>query len=145
MAAPKKTQKRMPRRREEFTYRGYKIDELKAMGISELLPLMPARARRKVVRGFSRGDETLLAKVRDGDEKIRTHLREMIVMPEMVGKSIEIYNDAVGINLISTEFAPESTIQEKVSFTRIDGSKSDFLPILNAVVEFWKNEIYKNA
>jgi len=42
MAAPKKTQKRMPRRREEFTYRGYKIDELKAMGISELLPLMPA-------------------------------------------------------------------------------------------------------
>jgi len=34
MAAPKKTQKRMPRRREEFTYRGYKIDELKAMGLS---------------------------------------------------------------------------------------------------------------
>ncbi len=38
----------MPRRREEFTYRGYKIDEAKAMGISELLPLMPARARRKI-------------------------------------------------------------------------------------------------
>ena len=66
MAAPKKTQKRMPRRREEFTYRGYKIDELKAMGLNELLPLMPARARRKVVRGFSRGDETLLTKVREG-------------------------------------------------------------------------------
>ena len=64
----------------------YKIDELKAMGISELLPLMPARARRKIVRGFSRGEETLLTKVREGDEKIRTHLREMIVMPEMVGK-----------------------------------------------------------
>ena len=31
----------MPRRREEFTYRGYKISELQAMGISELLPLMP--------------------------------------------------------------------------------------------------------
>jgi small subunit ribosomal protein S19 len=97
MAAPKKTQKRMPRRREEFTYRGYKIDELKAMGISELLPLMPARPRRKIVRGFSRGEETLLAKVRDGDEKIRTHLREMIVMPLMVGKTI-----------VKVEFQPEA-------------------------------------
>jgi small subunit ribosomal protein S19 len=105
MAAPKKTQKRMPRRREEFTYRGYRIDELKAMGISELLPLMPARARRKIVRGFSRGEEILLTKVRDGDEKIRTHLREMIVMPEMVGKSIEIYN---GKEFMKVEFQPEA-------------------------------------
>ena len=95
----------MPRRREEFTYRGYKIDELKAMGISELLPLMPARPRRKITRGFSRGEETLLAKVRDGDEKIRTHLREMIVMPEMIGKTIEIYN---GKEFVRVEFQPEA-------------------------------------
>ncbi len=94
----------MPRRREEFTYRGYRIDELKAMGISELLPLMTARARRKVVRGFSRGEEILLTKVREGDEKIRTHLREMIVMPEMVGKTIEIYN---GKEFMKVEFQPE--------------------------------------
>jgi small subunit ribosomal protein S19 len=105
MAAPKKTQKRMPRRREEFTYRGYKIDELKAMGRTELLPIMPARARRKLVRGLSRGEETLLEKVRDGNQKIRTHLREMIVMPEMVGKSIEIYN---GKEFVKVEFQPES-------------------------------------
>jgi small subunit ribosomal protein S19 len=105
MAAPKKTQKRMPRRREEFTYRGYKIDELQAMGISELLPLMPSRARRKIVRGFSRGEETLLAKIREGDEKVRTHLRDMLVMPEMIGKTIEIYT---GKEFLKVEFQPES-------------------------------------
>ena len=105
MAAPKKTQKRMPRRREEFTYRGYKIDELKAMGMSELLPLMPARARRKVTRGLSRGEETLLAKIRGGDEKVRTHMRDMIVMPIMIGKTIEIYN---GKEFLKVEFQPES-------------------------------------
>jgi small subunit ribosomal protein S19 len=105
MAAPKKTQKRMPRRREEFTYRGYKIDELKAMGMSELLPLMPARARRKVTRGLSRGEETLLAKIRGGDEKVRTHMRDMIVMPVMIGKTIEIYN---GKEFMKVEFQPES-------------------------------------
>ena len=109
MAAPKKTQKRMPRRREEFTYRGYKIDELKAMGRTELLPIMPARARRKVVRGLSRGEETLLEKIRGGNQKIRTHLREMIVMPEMVGRSIEIYN---GKEFVKVEFQPESIFPE---------------------------------
>jgi small subunit ribosomal protein S19 len=105
MAAPKKTQKRMPRRREEFTYRGYKIDELKAMGMSELLPLMPARVRRKINRGFNRSEETLLAKIREGDEKVRTHVRDMIVMPEMIGKTIEIYN---GKEFLKVEFQPES-------------------------------------
>jgi small subunit ribosomal protein S19 len=105
MAAPKKTQKRMPRRREEFTYRGYKIEELKAMGLSELIPLMPARARRKFIRGLNRGEETLLAKIRGGDEKVRTHVRDMIVMPEMIGKSIEIYN---GKEFMKVEFQPES-------------------------------------
>ena len=95
----------MPRRREEFTYRGYKIDELKAMGLTELLPIMPARARRKVVRGLSRGEATLLEKIRDGNQKIRTHLRDMIVMPEMVGRSIEIYN---GKEFVKVEFQPES-------------------------------------
>ena len=95
----------MPRRREEFTYRGFKIDELKAMGMSELLPLMPARARRKVTRGLSRGEETLLAKIRGGDEKVRTHMRDMIVMPVMIGKTIEIYN---GKEFLKVEFQPES-------------------------------------
>jgi small subunit ribosomal protein S19 len=108
MAAPKKTQKRMPRRREEFTYRGYKMDELKAMGISELLPLMPSRPRRKILRGLSRGEETLLAKIREGDESVRTHLREMIVLPEMIGKSIEIYN---GKEFVKVEFQPESVFR----------------------------------
>jgi len=98
----------MPRRREEFTYRGYKMDELKAMGISELLPLMPSRPRRKILRGLSRGEETLLAKIREGDEKVRTHLREMIVLPEMIGKSIEIYN---GKEFIKVEFQPESVFR----------------------------------
>jgi small subunit ribosomal protein S19 len=105
MAAPRKTQKRMPRRREEFTYRGYRIDELKAMGMSELLPLMPARVRRKISRGLNRGEETLLAKIRGGDEKVRTHVRDMIVMPEMIGKPIEIYN---GKEFVKVEFQPES-------------------------------------
>lgn len=98
----------MPRRREEFTYRGYKVDELKAMGMSELLPLMPARARRKINRGLNRSEETLLAKIRAGDEQIRTHVRDMVILPEMLGKTIEIYN---GKEFVKVEFQPESVFR----------------------------------
>ncbi len=88
----KKTQKRMPRRREEFTYRGHSVEDLRQMALSELLPIMPARARRKFDRGLSREHEKLLADLRSGDGAIRTHLRDMIVMPEMIGRTILIHN-----------------------------------------------------
>ncbi|MDN7025495.1 30S ribosomal protein S19 [Methanoculleus sp. FWC-SCC1] len=101
----KKTQKRLPRRREEFTYRGFKIEELQQMGVSELLPLMPSRARRKYERGLSQGHEKLLSEIRAGDEKIRTHLRDVVIMPEMVGKTIEVYN---GKEFMKVEIQPEA-------------------------------------
>ncbi len=88
----KKTQKRLPRRREEFTYRGFTMGELLQMAPSDQVKIMPARVRRKFQRGLTRDEEDLLSRVRAGDPKIRTHLRSMVVVPEMVGKSIEIHN-----------------------------------------------------
>lgn len=101
----KKTQKRLPRRREEFTYHGFRLDDLKKMGITELVPFMPARARRKINRGMTRGEENLLSRFRAGDNRIRTHLRDMIIMPEMVGREVEIYN---GKEYIKVEIQPEA-------------------------------------
>ncbi len=101
----KKTQKRLPRRREEFTYRGLRLEDLQKMNASELLPVMPARARRKVKRGFTRGEETFLAQVRKGAGPVRTHLRDMIVMPEMIGREILVYN---GKEFMKVDLFPES-------------------------------------
>jgi small subunit ribosomal protein S19 len=75
------------------------------MGVSELLPLMPSRARRKYERGLSQGHEKLLSEVRAGNEKIRTHLRDTVIMPEMVGKTIEVYN---GKEFVKVEIQPEA-------------------------------------
>ncbi|HVP95358.1 MAG TPA: 30S ribosomal protein S19 [Methanoregulaceae archaeon] len=101
----KKTQKRLPRRREEFTYHGFRLEELQKMGISELLPVMPSRIRRKITRGLTRSEENFLSHIRAGDDKIRTHLRDMIIMPEMIGKEIEIYN---GKEFLKVEIQPEA-------------------------------------
>ena len=101
----KKTQKRLPRRREEFTYHGFRLDEMKAMGVSELVPLMPARVRRKFRRGLTRSEENFLVKIRKGDDKIRTHLRDMVILPEMIGKEIEVHN---GKEFVKVELQPEA-------------------------------------
>jgi small subunit ribosomal protein S19 len=101
----KKTQKRLPRRREEFTYRGFRLEELRRMGMSELIPAMPARVRRKITRGLTKGEENLLSRFRNGDTKIRTHLRDMVIMPEMVGREVEIYN---GKEFLKVEIQPEA-------------------------------------
>ena len=86
----KKTTKRMPKRREEYTYHGYNLEDLQVMSMEDLLPLMPTGARRKVLRGFTRDEEDLRAKIAVGDG-VRTHIRSMIILPEMVGKKVAIY------------------------------------------------------
>ena len=101
----KKTQKRLPRRKEEFTYHGYKIEDLQQMGMSELLPIMPARARRKINRGISPGHEKVLLELREGKERVRTHARDMLILPEMIGKTIEVHN---GKEFIAVELQPEA-------------------------------------
>ncbi len=101
----KKAAKRLPRRREEFTYRGFTIGELLQMAPTEQVKIMPARVRRKFLRGLTRDEEDLLSRVRANDPKIRTHLRSMVVMPEMVGKAIEIHN---GKEFQKVEIQPEA-------------------------------------
>jgi small subunit ribosomal protein S19 len=61
--------------------------------------------RRKFLRGLTRDEEDLLSRVRAGDPKIRTHLRSMIVMPEMVGKTLEIHN---GKEFMRVDIQPEA-------------------------------------
>ncbi len=87
----KKAGSKLPKRKEEFLYRGRKISDLAKLSIDELAELLPARQRRSIKRGVSKEHKKLLTNLR-GQDSIRTHLRDMIILPEMVGKSIEIYN-----------------------------------------------------
>jgi small subunit ribosomal protein S19 len=81
----------------EFTYRGHTIEELQAMDLDEVADLLPARKRRSIERGLSVEKEKLLAKAREkGDEEtandpIRTHLRDMPVLPEFIGKTFAVH------------------------------------------------------
>ena len=99
----KKTTKRTPKRREEYTYHGFNIEQLKAMSMDELLIIMPSGARRKVLRGFTRDELDVRVKIAENDS-VRTHSRSMIILPEMVGKNVAIYS---GKDFISGEIPVE--------------------------------------
>ena len=82
----------------EFTYRGHTLDELQEMTLDEVAELLPARQRRTIERGLSVDHEKLLEKARNAEEEatannpIRTHLRDMPIVPEMVGLTFAVHN-----------------------------------------------------
>jgi small subunit ribosomal protein S19 len=76
----------------EFIFNGKSIEELKNLSINEFSELIPSRARRSLKRGLTEEQKKLLEKVRKNDKDIKTHARDMVVLPEMVGHAIKIYN-----------------------------------------------------
>jgi len=75
----------------EFFYKGRKLDELKSMSLSELSNIFPASQRRKIKRGFSDEEKKLLVKIEKKDS-VKTHLRDMLILPQMVGKTLRVHN-----------------------------------------------------
>ena len=82
----------------EFTYRGHTLDELQSMELEEVAELLPARQRRSIRRGLTEEQEKLLDTASERDEEgtandpIRTHLRDMPVLPAFVGLTFAVYD-----------------------------------------------------
>ena len=73
----------------EFLYRGKTIDELKQLSIDEFAHLVPSRERRKIKRGFTEIEKKLIEKLAANKRNTKTHCRDMIILPEMIGKNIK--------------------------------------------------------
>lgn len=90
----------------EFTYRGYPLEQLQSLSMDEFILLLPSRHRRSLQRGLKRNQRILLEKVRAAKAAldkgqsviIRSHARDMVILPEMVGVTILLHN--------GKEFAP---------------------------------------
>ena len=78
--------------KKDFIFKGIGLEELRKLSINELAALLPARRRRSLKRGFTEQQKILLKSIRANENNIKTHCRDMIVMPEMVGKMIKVYN-----------------------------------------------------
>ena len=76
----------------EFKYRGKTIAELKTFTLNEFMELIPSRSRRSLQRGFTDDQKILLEKFRQNKKNIKTHSRDMIVIPEMVDHMVKVYD-----------------------------------------------------
>jgi small subunit ribosomal protein S19 len=76
-----------------FQYRGRSVDDLKAMSMDEFINLLPSRMRRSLRRGLSNEQRIILERLRqDNGKPIKTHSRDMVVIPEMIGKTILVHS-----------------------------------------------------
>ncbi|GLG96628.1 hypothetical protein R5R35_010443 [Gryllus longicercus] len=100
MAEQEETQKKK-RTLRKFTYRGVDLDQLLDMPAEPLMELMHSRARRRFSRGLKRKPMALVKKLRNAKKQappnekpeiVKTHLRNMIIVPEMVGSIVGVYN-----------------------------------------------------
>ena len=89
--------------KKDYTYRGKTLDELKSLSLSELAKLLPTKRRRTLKRGLSDDQKLVLKKIRDG-KNIKTHRRDMIILPEMVGNLIKVYD---GKSFVPLSIEPE--------------------------------------
>jgi small subunit ribosomal protein S19 len=78
----------------EFTYRGKSITELKAMDTREFAKLAKSRTRRAILRQ-SAGIDNFVAKCvkcKLKNKQIKTHLRDIIIVPKIIDYTIMIHN-----------------------------------------------------
>lgn len=92
-------------RKKDFQYRGKTLEELKKLDVREFAKLLRARERRTVLRQFQELEKFIQkAKLKETkNKKIKTHDRYLIVVPELVGMKIQIYNGREFIQIDVTE------------------------------------------
>jgi len=77
-----------------FRYRGHTLEELQGMSLGNLLAILPSRQRRSLKRGLSEEKRKLLDEIKstkDPAKPVKTHLRDMIILPSMVGATLHIH------------------------------------------------------
>ena len=85
--------------RKEFSYRGKTLEELKKMSINDFAELAPARQRRSLKREATESERTFMDKIMKGNN-IKTECRDVIIIPQMVGKNIRVHNGKEFIPLL---------------------------------------------
>ena len=79
-----------------FACHGKTLEELQKLDLKEFMQLLPARQRRSLKHGFSEEQKKLLLKIDKAlqgtyKKPIRTHCRDIVILPKMVGLTIHIH------------------------------------------------------
>ena len=95
----------------EFRYRGLSQKELENLSLDKILELFPSRARRSLTRGINDNKRKLIEEMKASKEgklknPINTHLRDVLILPTMVGVTLNVFS--------GKEFRPVTITTEMV-------------------------------
>lgn len=89
----------------KFEFRGKNLEEVGKLSLEEFSKMLTARERRSLKRGLTEPEKKLLESIRENPKKFhRTHCREMVIIPEMIGVKLGVYN---GKEYTTVEIRPE--------------------------------------
>merc|ERR1712142_1344341 len=97
----------------KFSYRGVELDKLLDLSTKEFINMTNSRHRRSFRRGVKKRHQTLIEKMRkakanatgmDKPAPVKTHCRNVCILPGMVGNIIGVYN---GKMMLGIEVKPE--------------------------------------
>ncbi|SCU90879.1 LADA_0F06898g1_1 [Lachancea dasiensis] len=127
-----------------YSYKGVDLEKMLEMPTEEFVKLAPARVRRRFARGLSSKPAGLMKKLRaaklatpEGERPsvVKTHLRNMIVVPEMIGSVVGVYNGKVFNQVeIKPEMVGHYLGEFSISYTpvrhgRAGATTSRFIPL----------------
>ena len=90
----------------KFTYRGLTNEELEGLSLENILKLFPARVRRSLTRGISENKRKLIEEIKASKSgkniNIRTHYRDLIILPYMIGVTLNVFSGKEFVPVIIT-------------------------------------------
>lgn len=77
-----------------ITFRGKTVEELKTLDVREFAKYLKSRSRRALLRQFQEVEDFVsrAKKKMEKNKSIKTHKRTIIIVPQMVGMKISVYN-----------------------------------------------------
>lgn len=76
----------------ELLWHGLAEEQVKKLDLKQFTTMIPARQRRSLNRGLTEQQQKLLKRITTGADNVKTHCRDMIILPQMVGKTLRVYN-----------------------------------------------------
>ncbi|MBU1252242.1 MAG: ribosomal protein S19 family protein [Nanoarchaeota archaeon] len=81
-------------KKKDFKYRGIELEDLKKLDVREVAKYLKSGKRRIVLRQFQK-IEDFMNRAKEKVEKnkpIKTHLRDIVIVPGMIGLRIHVHN-----------------------------------------------------
>ena len=93
----------------EFNYRGIVQSELESASFERLFGLLNSRQRRSLTRGITDSKRKLIGEIKSAKagtlkNPIKTHLRDLIILPNMVGVTVNVFS---GKEFLPVQIVPE--------------------------------------